>query len=80
MKKLLLKKKIEVISFSIKNQKANIKSINIQPFGKKFKINISLDNKNKFFLISENFQNNIYNILSALAVISIYQNIFTTLP
>ena len=75
--KIAFKKKIKVISFSIKNQKANIKLINIKPFGKKFKINISLDNKNKFFLISENFQNNIYNILSALAVISIYKNIFT---
>ena len=74
--KIAFKKKIKVISFSIKNQKANIKLINIKPFGKKFKINISLDNKNKFFLISENFQNNIYNILSALAVISIYKNIF----
>ena len=75
--KIAFKKKIKVISFSIKNQKANIKLINIKPFGKKFKINISLDDKNKFFLISENFQNNIYNILSALAVISIYKNIFT---
>ena len=75
--KIAFKKKIKVISFSIKNQKSNIKLINIKPFGKKFKINISLDNKNKFFLISENFQNNIYNILSALAVISIYKNIFT---
>ena len=75
--KIAFKKKIKVISFSIKNQKANIKLVNIKPFGKKFKINISLDNKNKFFLISENFQNNIYNILSALAVISIYKNIFT---
>ena len=75
--KIAFKKKIKVISFSIKNQKANIKLINIKPFGKKFKINISLYNKNKFFLISENFQNNIYNILSALAVISIYKNIFT---
>ena len=74
--KIAFKKKIKVISFSIKNQKANIKLINIKSFGKKFKINISLDNKNKFFLISENFQNNIYNILSALAVISIYKNIF----
>ena len=58
--KLKEAKKIKVISFSIKNQKSNIKLINIKPFGKKFKINISLDNKNKFFLISENFQNNIY--------------------
>jgi murE/murF fusion protein len=50
--------------------------ISIKSFGKKFKINISFNNKNKYFLISNDFQNNIYNILSALSVISIYKNIF----
>ena len=76
-KEIANKKKLKVISFGIKNQKANIKLINIKPIGKKFKINISLNNKNKLFLVSNNFQNNIYNTLSALAVISIYKNIST---
>ncbi|EDZ60439.1 UDP-N-acetylmuramoylalanyl-D-glutamate [Candidatus Pelagibacter sp. HTCC7211] len=70
------KKNIKVISFGIKNHKADIKLINIKPFRKKFRINISLNNKRKYFLLSNDFQNNIYNILSALAVISIYKNIF----
>jgi MurE/MurF fusion protein len=74
-KKISHKKNLKVISFGIKSLKANIKLINIKPLGKKFKINISCNNKNKFFLLSNDFQNNIYNILSALAVIGIYKNI-----
>jgi murE/murF fusion protein len=74
--KIAYKKDIKVISFGIKNQKANIKLIDVKPIGKKFKVNISLNNKNRYFLTSDNFKNNIYNILSALAVISIYKDIF----
>ena len=58
------------------SKKANIKLIYAKKFGKQFKINISFNNKNKYFLLSDNFQNNIYNILSTLTVISIYKNIF----
>ncbi len=75
-RKIANKKNLKVISFGIKNKKANIKLINIKPLGKKFKIKITLNNKNKYFSISNDFQNNIYNILSALAVISIYKNVF----
>ena len=75
-KKIAKEKKIKVVSFGIKSQKADIKLINIKPFGKKFKINIRLNNKKKYFTLSNDFQNNIYNTLSALAVISIYKNIF----
>ena len=35
-----------------------------------------MNNNNKYFLIPNDFQNNIYNILSTLAVISIYKNVF----
>ncbi len=75
-KKIAKEKKIKVVSFGIKSQKADIKLINIEAFGKKFKINIKLNNKKKHFILSNDFQNNIYNTLSALAVISIYKNIF----
>ncbi len=75
-KKISKENKIKVVSFGIKSQKADIKLINIKPFGKKFRINIRLNNKKKHFTLSNDFQNNIYNILSALAVISIYKNIF----
>ena len=49
IKKLPKKIKINVVSFGIKNQKADIKLINIKTFGKKFKINIDLNNKKKIF-------------------------------
>ena len=75
-KKIAEKKKINVVSFGIKNQKADIKLINVNTFGKKFKINIHLNKKKKYFILSNDFQNNIYNTLAALAVISIYKNIF----
>ncbi len=75
-KTIAKEKKIKVVSFGIKNQKADIKLINIKSFGKKFKINIQLNSKKKHFMLSNDFQNNIYNTLAALAVISIYKNIF----
>ncbi len=75
-KKIAKENKIQVVSFGIKSQKADIKLINITPFRKKFRINVRLNNKKKYFTLSNDFQNNIYNTLSALAVISIYKNIF----
>ncbi len=75
-KKIAKENKIKVVSFGIKNQKADVKLINIKHLGKKFRINVRLNNKKKYFTLSNDFQNNIYNTLSALAVISIYKNIF----
>jgi MurE/MurF fusion protein len=75
-KKIANKKNLQIISFGITNKKANVKFISIKKIGKRFIINIKLKNKIKHFLISNDFQNNIYNILSALAVMSIYINIF----
>ena len=73
-KKIAYKKNLKVISFGIKSRKANIKLVNIRPLGRKFRIKISLNKKNKYFSIPNDFQSNIYNILSALAIISIYTN------
>ncbi len=75
-KKIAIENKIKVVSFGIKSQKSDIKLINIKPFGRNFRINIRLNNKKKYFVLSNDFQNNIYNTLSTLAVISIYKNIF----
>ena len=74
-KKLALKNNLTVVSFSIKNQKSHFKLVNIVRESKIFKINIKINNKKKYFLISNNFQNNIYNILATLAVMSIYINV-----
>ena len=75
-KKKALKNNLKVISFGLKNQKSNIKFVDIYRKSKIFEIIICLKNRKKSFFISNNFQNNIYNILAALAVISINESIF----
>ena len=75
-KKIALKKNLKVISFGIKSKKANIKMFDIKSSGKAFRIQIKINDKKKYFLISDDFQNNIYNILSTIAVISVYKDIY----
>ncbi len=72
---IAFKKNLKVISFGIKNQKSNINFKNIYREGKNFIISIEYNDLKKNFLIPNNFENNIYNILSAIAVMSIYTNI-----
>ncbi len=74
-KKIANKKNLQVLSFGIKNQKSNIKLISIKKKGKNFKANIRINNLKTYFFISNNFQSNIQNILSALAVMSILLDI-----
>ena len=74
-KRLAFKNKLKVISFGIKNSKSEVKFENIKKDGIYYKINIKIKNQKKTFLASNNFQNNIYNILASLAVISIYEDI-----
>ena len=74
-KKIAENNNINVISFGIKTRKANFKLFNIKKVKKTFKIKVKLNDKFKYFIISNNFQSNIYNILSALSVISIYKDV-----
>ncbi len=74
-KKKALNRKLNIISFGIKNKKSNIKFVKINKKGKYYEIVIKKDNIKKIFSISNEFQNYIYNILSALSVISIYYDI-----
>ncbi len=74
-KKIAENNNINVISFGIKTKKANVKLFNIKKVKKAFKIKVKLYDKFKYFIISNNFQSNIYNILSALSVISIYKDV-----
>ena len=69
------KRKLKVISFGIRNNKANIKFINIKKASRNFIISVKLNNLKKSFIISNNYTNNIYNILASLAVMGIYINI-----
>ena len=73
---IALKKNLNVISFGIKNRKSDVKFIKIKKNTKNFQITIEMNNLRKNFTVLNNFQSNIYNILSALAIISVYVDIF----
>ncbi len=74
-KKIALDNNLNVISFSIKNKISNLRLMNIKKKGSNFEIFIKVDNFVKNFLVSNDFQNHIYNILAALTVMKIYINI-----
>ncbi len=74
-KRIAVKKNLKILSFSIKNKNSNIKLLSIKKNGKKFKVNIRINNLKRYFLTSNDFQNNILNILAALTVMSIFFDI-----
>jgi len=74
-KKIAIKKKLKILSFGIKSKDPNVKLISIKKNGKRFKANIKINNLKINFLISNDFQNNILNILAALTVMSIFLDI-----
>jgi MurE/MurF fusion protein len=71
-KKIALKKNIKILSFSIKKKNTNVKLISIKKIGKKFKIIIKINNLKSYFFISNDYQNNILNILATLTIMSIF--------
>jgi len=75
-KQIANKKKVKVLSFGIKNQNADIKLNNIIKTKNKYNIFIKINKFKINFIISNNFQNHIYNILAALTVKSIFFDIF----
>ncbi len=72
-KKIALKKKLKVLTFSV-SKKSNIKLKYVKKEGKKFKISIILNKKNKFFYTSCNFKNFINNLLATITIISIFKD------
>ena len=74
-KSIAIRKGLKILSFSIKNKNSNIKLISIKKVGIKFKVNVRINNFKTYFLIPNNFQNSIYNILAALSVMSIFLDI-----
>ena len=75
-KQIANKKKIKVLSFGIKNQNADIKLNKIIKTKNKYNIYIKINKIKKNFIIPNNFQNHIYNILASLTVKSIFFDIF----
>ena len=74
-KRIAKKRKLKILSFSIDNQNTNVKLVSIKKITNKFKATIRVNNLKTYFFISNNFQNNILNILAALAVMSIFIDI-----
>ncbi|WP_435095987.1 UDP-N-acetylmuramoyl-L-alanyl-D-glutamate--2,6-diaminopimelate ligase [Candidatus Pelagibacter bacterium nBUS_27] len=74
-KKIANKRNLKILSFSIDNQNSNIKLISIKKISNKFKATIRIDNLKTHFFISNDFQNNILNILAALSVMSIFLDV-----
>jgi len=74
-KKMAYKKKIKVISFGINSKDADIKLNNIIKLKNKYKIYLNINRFKKNFIISNDFQNHIYNILATLAVKSVFFDI-----
>jgi len=74
-KNIANKRNLKILSFGIDNQNANIKLINVKKIANKFKATIRVNNLKTYFFISNDFQNNILNILAALAVMNIFLDI-----
>ena len=75
-KKIVIQNKLKLVSFGMKNKNSNVKFLNIKKKGNYFQLYIRFNRLKKYFLVSNNFQNNIYNILAALGIMSIYIDIF----
>ena len=74
-KKIAIKNNLKLVSFGIKNRNSKIKFLFIKKEKNHFKLCIKINKFKKYFLVSNNFQSNIYNILAALAILSIYFDI-----
>jgi murE/murF fusion protein len=74
-KRIALKNNLNIVSFGIQNPKSDIKFINLKRNVTNYQINIKFKNCIKIFLVSNDFKNNIFNILAALAVMSINTDI-----
>ncbi len=74
-KRIATRKKLKILSFGIQNKNSNIKLLNIIKVANGFKASIKINNLKTYFLIANDFQNNILNILAALTVMSIYLDI-----
>ena len=74
-KKIAIKKNLKILSFSINSKNSNIKLISVKKVVNKFKVIIKVNNLKTYFFTSNDFQNNILNILAALTVMSIFLDI-----
>ncbi|WP_415276376.1 UDP-N-acetylmuramoyl-tripeptide--D-alanyl-D-alanine ligase [Candidatus Pelagibacter sp. Uisw_116] len=73
-KKIANKKKINIFSFSLKNKSADIFLKKIVKEKSKYKILVNVNKKQTYFYVKSIFENNLKNLLAAIAIISIFKN------
>ena len=73
-KKTAKKKKINILTFSLKNKSADIFLKKIVKEKSKYKIFVNINKKQTYFYVRSIFENNLKNLLAAIAIISIYKD------
>ncbi|MDA7837635.1 bifunctional UDP-N-acetylmuramoyl-L-alanyl-D-glutamate--2,6-diaminopimelate ligase MurE/UDP-N-acetylmuramoyl-tripeptide--D-alanyl-D-alanine ligase MurF [Candidatus Pelagibacter sp.] len=73
-KKIAKKKKINILTFSLKNKSADIFLKKIVKEKSKYKIFVNINKKQTYFYVRSIFENNLKNLLAAITIISIYKN------
>jgi len=74
-KNLGLKKKLKVVSFSIKDKSSNIKLNKIKKVKNKYKLFIKINSRSLAFYTHSNNKSNLYNILATVASINVLVDI-----
>jgi murE/murF fusion protein len=75
-KKLALRKKLKVFSFSLNKKNTNVYIESIKKLKTKYSILININKKSKFFYVKSIFESNLKNILAAISVISTLTDVF----
>ena len=70
-----IKRKLKILSFSLKNKTATTNLISILKEKSKYKINININKKKTYFYSNSCFENDLKNILAAITIISIFKDI-----
>ncbi len=74
-KKIALKRKLNVLSFSLKKRSSNIYLNSIEKQKFKYKIYITINNIDKYFYFNTCFESDLKNLLASITIVSIYKNI-----
>ena len=74
-KKFALKKKLKVLSFSIKKKSSSVKLISVKKIKNKFDLLINVEGILVSFYSNNDNKSNLYNILATVAVVNLYTNV-----
>ena len=74
-KKIAQKRKLKVCSFSMKKKNCEINLDYVKKENLRYKISLNINKSKKYFYLNSNFENDIKNLLAAVAIISIFKDI-----